>query len=248
MAVRRLADNQPASFAFSEANLAWAKNEIAKYPEGRQASAVIPLLWKAQEQEGWISEPAIRFVADFLSMPTIRVLEVATFYTMFLLAPVGRKAHIQVCGTTPCWLRGAEDIKNVCRHRIYHDQFHISENGDFSWEEVECLGACVNAPLVQINADTFEDLTPESFGKLLDDLAAGRAVRPGPQIDRSFSAPVGGPTTLTDTSAFMKPSTEGDEGAPLTDTQAKKPGDAASNRESPLPKPPLANNPEERRS
>jgi NADH-quinone oxidoreductase subunit E len=248
MAVRRLADIQPASFAFSEANLAWAKKEIAKYPEGRQASAVIPLLWKAQEQEGWISEPAIRFVAEFLDMPTIRVLEVATFYTMFLLAPVGKKAHIQVCGTTPCWLRGANDIMDVCRHRIHHDQFHISENGDFSWEEVECLGACVNAPLVQINADTFEDLTPESFGKLLDDLASGRTVKPGPQVDRAFSAPAGGPTTLTDTAAYTKQSTEGGEGAPLTDTAAKRPGEAASDRASPLPKPPLANNPDERRS
>jgi NADH-quinone oxidoreductase subunit E len=204
MSVRRLAEVQPASFAFNQANLTWAQNEISKYPEGRQASAVISLLWKAQEQEGWISEPAIRFIADFLDMPTIRVLEVATFYTMFLLAPVGKKAHIQVCGTTPCWLRGANDIKNVCQHRIHHDQFNISENGDFSWEEVECLGACVNAPLVQINGDTFEDLTKESFGKLLDDLAAGREVRPGPQTDRQFSAPEGGPTTLTDPSVFTK--------------------------------------------
>jgi NADH-quinone oxidoreductase subunit E len=248
MAVRRLADNQPASFAFNEANLAWAQNEVSKYPEGREASAVIPLLWKAQEQEGWVTEPAIRFIADYLSMPTIRVLEVATFYTMFLLAPVGKKAHIQVCGTTPCWLRGAEDIKNVCRHRIHHDQFHISENGDFSWEEVECLGACVNAPLVQIGGDTFEDLTKESFGKLLDDLAAGRDVRPGPQVDRSFSAPEGGPTTLNDTSAYMKQPTGGGEGAPLTDAEAKRPGEAASDRASPSPKPPLQNNPEERRS
>ncbi len=248
MAVRRLAEQQPTSFAFSEANLAWARKEITKYPEGRQASAVIPILWKAQEQEGWISEPAIRFIAEFLDMATIRVLEVATFYTMFLLAPVGRKAHIQVCGTTPCWLRGANDIKDVCRHRIHHDQFHISENGDFSWEEVECLGACVNAPLVQINADTYEDLTPESFGKLLDDIAAGRAILAGPQVDRSFSAPLGGPTTLTDAALYATQTTEGGEGAPLTDSSAKKPGDAASNRESPMPKPPLTNNPDERRS
>jgi len=198
MAVRRLAEIQPESFAFSEANLAWAKKEITKYPPGRQSSAVIPLLWRAQEQEGWVSEPAIRAVAEFLDMPTIRVLEVATFYTMFHLAPVGRKAHIQVCGTTPCWLRGANDIRDVCRHRIHHEPHHLSDDGSFSWEEVECLGACVNAPLVQIGADTFEDLTTESFEKLLDNLAAGRPVKPGPQMDRQFAAPVGGATSLTE--------------------------------------------------
>jgi NADH-quinone oxidoreductase subunit E len=248
MAVRRLAEQQPESFAFSEANLAWAKKEITKYPPGRQSSAVIPLLWRAQAQEGWVSEPAIRAVAEFLDMPTIRVLEVATFYTMFLLAPVGKKAHIQVCGTTPCWLRGANDIKDACRHRIHHDQHHLSENGDFSWEEVECIGACVNAPLVQIGADTFEDLTKESFGKLLDDLAAGRAVRPGPQMDRQFAAPAGGATTLVDAALYARRSTEGGEGEPLTDATAKKPTEAASNRESPAPRPPLAKNPDEGRS
>lgn len=198
MSVRRLAEQQPESFAFTEGNLVWAKKEIEKYPEGRQASAVIPLLWRAQEQEGWVSEPAIRAVAEILDMPTIRVLEVATFYTMFNLAPVGRKAHVQVCGTTPCWLRGADDIKRVCRERINHEQFHLSDNGDFSWEEVECLGACVNAPMVLIGSDTYEDLTAESFEKILEDLAAGRTTKPGPQIDRQFSAPVGGPTTLTE--------------------------------------------------
>jgi NADH-quinone oxidoreductase subunit E len=197
MAVRRLADQQPESFAFSEANLAWAKKEIEKYPEGRQASAVISLLWRAQEQEGWVTEPAIRAVAEILDMPRIRVLEVATFYTMFNLAPVGRKAHVQVCGTTPCWLRGADEIKTVCRKRIHHEQFHVSSDGDFSWEEVECLGACVNAPMVLIGSDTYEDLTAESFERILEDLAAGRPVEPGPQIERQFAAPVGGPTTLT---------------------------------------------------
>ena len=197
MSVRRLAEKQPESFAFTPENLAWANDRIAKYPEGRQASAVISLLWRAQEQEGWVSEPAIRYIAEMLGMAKIRVLEIATFYTMFLLAPVGRVAHIQVCGTTPCWLRGADALKDVCRKRIDHDQFHISADGNFSWEEVECIGACVNAPLVQIRADTFEDLTPESFNKLIDDLAAGRPVKPGSQIGRQFSAPVGGPTTLT---------------------------------------------------
>ncbi len=198
MSVRRLAEHQPESFAFSEANLAWAKKEIAKYPEGRQASAVISLLWRAQEQEGWVSEPAVRAVAEMLGMARIRVLEIATFYTMFNLEPVGAKAHVQVCGTTPCWLRGADELKDVCRHRINREPFHLSADGAFSWEEVECLGACVNAPLVQIGADTYEDLTPATFNRLLDDIAAGKPTKPGPQIDRQFAAPVGGPTTLTE--------------------------------------------------
>ena len=213
MAVRRLAELQPETFAFSEANLAWAKAEIAKYPEGRQASAVISLLWRAQEQEGWVTEPAIRFVADLLDMAKIRVLEVATFYTMFHLEPVGRVAHIQVCGTTPCWLRGANDIKAVCRSRIHAAEHHLSADGAFSWEEVECIGACVNAPLVQIGADTYEDLTADSFGKLIDDLAAGGKPKPGPQITRQFSAPVGGPTTLIDEASFMRSHTVKPEGA-----------------------------------
>jgi NADH-quinone oxidoreductase subunit E len=194
MAVRRLAEKQPKDFAFTGDNLAWAKREITKYPEGRQASAVIPLLWRAQEQAGWLPEPAIRHVADILGMPYIRALEIATFYTMFNLEPVG-KYLVQLCGTTPCVLRGAEDIKKVCQRRI-GDQEHVSADGMFSWREVECLGACVNAPMAQINYDYYEDLTPENFEKLLDNLAAGKNPKPGPQIDRQFSAPVGGPTTL----------------------------------------------------
>jgi NADH-quinone oxidoreductase subunit E len=188
---------QPKEFSFTAENLAWAKQQIAKYPEGRQASAVIPLLWRAQEQAGgWTSRKAIEYVADLLGMAQIRVLEVATFYTMFLLAPVGRKAHVQVCGTTPCMLRGSEELFNVCRRRIHHDAFHVSADGDFSWEEVECLGACVNAPMVLIGSDTYEDLTAASFEKVLDGIAGGTPVKPGPQIDRQMSAPVGGPTTL----------------------------------------------------
>ena len=201
MSVRRLAPKevQPASFAFNAENLAWANATIAKYPEGRQASAVIPLLWRAQEQhDGWVSEAVIRTIADMLSMPMIRVLEVATFYTMFQLQPVGKKAHVQVCGTTPCMLRGAEDLKKVCQKRIHHDPFHLSADGNFSWEEVECLGACVNAPMVQIWKDTYEDLTPETFEKLLDGFASGNPPKPGPQNGRQFSAPLGGPTTLKD--------------------------------------------------
>jgi NADH-quinone oxidoreductase subunit E len=203
MAVRRLAEIQPDSFAFTPENLAWAKREMAKYPPGRQASAVISLLWRAQEQEGWLTEPAIRVVADLLDMPVMRVLEVATFYTMFLLAPVGRLAHFQVCGTTPCWLRGAGEIKDVCRKRI-GGEHHVSADGNFSWEEVECVGACVNAPVVQVKADTYEDLTAETFSRMMDDLAAGKQPKPGPQIERRFSAPVGRPTTLTDPALYQR--------------------------------------------
>ena len=199
MAVRRLAppEQQPASFAFTPENLAWAKQQIAKYPEGRQQSAVIPILWRAQEQEGWTSQKAIEYVAELLGMANIRVLEVATFYTMFLLQPVGRKAHVQWCGTTPCLLRGGEEIRKVCQQRIHHEPFHVSADGDFSWEEVECLGACVNAPMVLIGKDTYEDLTPESFEKVLDAIARGETPKPGPQNGRQFSAPLGGDTTLT---------------------------------------------------
>jgi len=188
---------QPASFTFSAENLAWAKAQIEKFPPGRQQSAVIPILWRVQEQhDGWVSEAAIRAVADLLGMAYIRVLEVATFYTMFMLEPVGKKAHVQVCGTTPCRLRGADAIFDVCQKRIHHDPFHVSADGDFSWEEVECLGACVNAPMVLIWNDTYEDLTAESFEKVLDGFAKGSPVKPGPQIDRQLSAPVGGATTL----------------------------------------------------
>jgi len=194
---------QPGSFAFNAENLAWAKQTIAKYPAGKQASAVIPLLWRAQEQnENWVSKPVIEYVADMLDMSYIRVLEVATFYTMFQLAPVGKLAHIQVCGTTPCMLRGAEALKKVCQNRIHHEPHHLSEDGRFSWEEVECLGACVNAPMVQIFKDTYEDLTPASFEKLIDDLAAGAKVKVGPQIDRHMASPFGGPTTLIEPSLY----------------------------------------------
>lgn len=202
MSVRRLAPKelQPASFALTDENLAWAKTQVAKFPEGRQASAVISILWRVQEQhEGWVPEAAIRAVADLLDMPYIRVLEVATFYTMFQLQPVGKKAHVQVCGTTPCRLRGAADLIEVCQGRIHHDPFEVSKDGNFSWEEVECLGACVNAPMVLIGSDTYEDLTKESFGKVLDGFATGNPVKPGPQNGRQFSAPITGPTTLKET-------------------------------------------------
>jgi NADH-quinone oxidoreductase subunit E len=202
MSVRRLAPKelQPAGFTFTPENLAFAKQQIAKYPQGRQASAAIAILWRVQEQhDGWVSEAAIRAVADLLGMPHIRVLEIATFYTMFQLQPVGKKAHVQVCGTTPCRLRGAADLIEVCQSRIHREPFHLSKDGSFSWEEVECLGACVNAPMILVGKDTYEDLTKESFGKVLDAFASGQVPKPGPQIDRQFSAPVGGPTTLKET-------------------------------------------------
>ena len=199
MSVRRLApaEVQPKEFTFTAENLDWAKKQLLKFPEGRQASAVIPLMWRAQEQHrGWLPEAAIRYVADMLGMDYIRALEVATFYTMFLQQPVGKKAHIQVCGTTPCRLRGADALFEVCKHRIAHEPFELSADGNFSWEEVECLGACVNAPMALVWKDTYEDLTPETFEKMLDGFAAGKPPKPGPQIDRQFSAPEGGPTTL----------------------------------------------------
>jgi len=197
MAVRRLAEPhlQPKEFAFAAENLAWAKQQIAKYPEGRQASAVIPLLWRAQEQSGgWLPQKAMEYVAEMLGMARIRALEIATFYTMFNLSPVG-KFHVQLCTTTPCMLRGSDPLKAICHRRI-GEQMDVTADGKFSWVEVECLGACVNAPMAQINYDYYEDLTPESFEKILDEFAAGRTPTPGPQIDRQLSEPVGGPTTL----------------------------------------------------
>jgi NADH-quinone oxidoreductase subunit E len=203
MAVRRLHPEQPASFAFTPENLAWAKETIAKYPPGKQASAVIPLVWRAQEQEGgWLTEPAIRAVADMLGMAYIRVYEVATFYTMFQLQPVGRKAHVQVCGTTPCMLAGSEHLIEICRRRIAEHPHELSADGDFSWEEVECLGSCANAPMVQIWKDTYEDLTPELFEKVLDGFAGGEPVQPGSQTGRQASCPAGGPTTLKDPALY----------------------------------------------
>lgn len=201
MAVRRLSPEQPPTFAFTPENEAWAQAIIANYPPGKQASAVIPILWRAQEQhQNWLPEPALRVVADMLGMAYIRVYEVATFYTMFQLAPVGTKAHIQVCGTTPCMLRGSEELIEVCKARINEAPHHLSEDGAFSWEEVECLGSCANAPMVQIWKDTYEDLTPDSFERVLDGYARGKPPNPGSQIGRQASCPEGGPTVLEDQS------------------------------------------------
>src|SRR3954447_21429308 len=197
MSVRRLAPDhlQPKQFAFDAANQNWVKGQVAKYPDGRQASAVIPLLWQAQKQAGgWLPQKAIEATAALLDMPLIRVMEVATFYTMFRLEPVGRW-FVQLCGTVPCHVKGALELKDVLRRRV-GDESHVSADGNFSWLEVECLGACCNAPMVQINDDYYEDLTPEILEKLLDDLAAGRPVKPGPQNGRVSSEPKDGVKTL----------------------------------------------------
>jgi len=200
MSVRRLAKEQPASFAFSDASLKEVEFWLAKYPVERKASAVIPLLWIAQKQEGWVSEPAIQRIAAMLDMAVIRVLEVATFYTMFHLAPVG-KHHVQVCGTTPCMLRGAEALKDICRKRI-GAAFEVTADAKLSWEEVECIGACVNAPAVIVHDYFHEDLSPEAMEALIDALARDEVPAPGPRVARQRSAPEGGADTLQDPSLY----------------------------------------------
>ncbi|WP_299023795.1 NADH-quinone oxidoreductase subunit E [uncultured Sulfitobacter sp.] len=196
--LRRLHPDQPEAFAFTPANQAWAEAQITKYPEGRQASAIIPLLWRAQEQEGWLSRPAIEHVSEMLGLAYIRGLEVATFYFMFQLQPVGSVAHIQVCGTTSCMICGAEDLIGVCKEKIAKNPHEISADGKFSWEEVECLGACSNAPMAQIGKDYYEDLTAERFTAMLDELARGEVPTPGPQNGRYASEPLSGLTSLTE--------------------------------------------------
>lgn len=234
MSVRRLAppELQPKEFAFDRVNLIWAKEQLDKYPAGRQRSAVIPLLWRAQEQAGgWLPEAAIRYVADFLDIAHIRALEVATFYTMFNLTPVG-KVHVQLCGTTPCRLRGADDLEKICRKRISEHQMEVTEDGKFSWVEVECLGACVNAPMIQVGSDYYEDLDAASFEKLLDEFATGKTPKPGPQIERQLSEPIGGATTLTDPALYAKQGKgSGADHDEPKDGKAKMPGKAANVRE-----------------
>lgn len=196
--LRRLSPNQPDSFEFTPANLAWAQAQMSKFPEGRQQSAIIPVLWRAQEQHGWLTRPAIEYCATLLGMPYIRVLEVATFYFMFQLYPVGTVANIQICGTTSCMICGAEDLIRICREKIAPTPHTLSEDGRFSWEEVECLGACSNAPMAQIGKDYYEDLTPERLAELIDAFAAGEVPVPGPQNGRFSSEAKGGPTELQD--------------------------------------------------
>lgn len=191
---------QPASFAFSAENRAECDRIIAKYPKGRQASAVLPLLYVVQRQENWVSRAAMDVVAGILDMAPIRVYEVATFYTMFNLEPVG-KYHFQVCGTTPCQLRGADRLKDFCERKI-GPKGEVTGGGKFSWVEVECLGACVNAPVIQINDYFYEDLSIEALEKIIDDFAQGKEPAPGPYVKRQTSAPEGPATSLTDEALY----------------------------------------------
>jgi NADH-quinone oxidoreductase subunit E len=195
MALRRLAEHQPETFAFTAENAVWVAKQIEKYPPGRQASAVIPVLWRAQEQEGWISKPIVETVASMLGMPCIRVLEVATFYTMFNLHPVGEHL-VQVCTTTPCWLRGSDEVVAACKKHIHPHQGAISADGKFSWVEMECLGACVNAPMLLVDKDPYEDLDGPKTEALLEAIRRGETPKPGPQNGRRSSEPEGGATTL----------------------------------------------------
>jgi NADH-quinone oxidoreductase subunit E len=244
MSVRRLAEAslQPATFAFNRANAAAAKQWIKKYPKGREQSAIIPLLMLAQEQEGWVTKAAIETISDMLGMPYIRGLEVATFYTQYQLNPVGTRAHIQVCGTTPCMLRGSEALMDVCRSKIHHDQFHTNDNGTLSWEEVECLGACVNAPMVMIFKDTFEDLTPERLAEIIDlyDAGKGASVTPGPQNGRITSEPLTGLTTLKSEKAILKTTRDREAKAAAKAARAAAPGAIVATSAAPAVQAPAA--------
>ena len=249
MSVRRLAEDtvQPAEFAFNREFAAQAKVWIKKYPKERAQSAVIPLLMLAQEQDGWVTKRAIETVADMLGMPYIRALEVATFYTQFQLKPVGTRAHVQVCGTTPCMLRGSEALMDVCRAKIHPEPFHLNESGTLSWEEVECQGACVNAPMVMIFKDSYEDLSPERLAYIIERFEAGRPgdITPGTQIDRIKSAPAGGLTSLkteikpaihgagpaSDKSRSPKATKAGRPERPATETETTSPAKAKANVE-----------------
>lgn len=208
MADRQLAPDTPelrarwGGFAWSPQNAAQAAKIVARYPDGRQRSAVMPLLDLAQRQvgaetntQGWLPLPVMEYVAKYLDMPVIRVVEVATFYFMYNLVPVG-KFHVQVCGTTPCMLRGSDEIMAACKKRGMSIG-HVSDDGLWTLTEVECMGNCASAPMVQINDDNYEDLTPESLDKVLDALAAGKTPKAGTQLkDRHTVEPIGGPTTL----------------------------------------------------
>ncbi len=194
--VKVVEDGEP--FAFSEENAAEVKRILAKYPPARKRSAVLPLLHLAQRQNGgWVSRQVIEHIAGLLELPNIKVLEVATFYTMFNLKPVGRH-HVQVCGTTPCWLRGSDEVFRACRD-MGLEKGRTTDDGLFHLSEVECLGACVNAPVVQIGDDYYEDLDYDRMKAILEALKRGETPKPGPQVDRQFAAPEGGPTTLKDT-------------------------------------------------
>ena len=223
MSVRRLHPEQPDSFAFTAESQALCEREIAKYPQGRQASAVIAMLWIGQVQEGWVTKPMIELVASTLGMPFIRVLEVATFYTMFNLHPVGEHL-VQVCTTTPCWLRGSDDVVAACKKHIAAEPQTISADGKFSWMEVECLGACVNAPMLQIGKDFYEDLDGPKTEALLEAFRRGERPTPGPQNGRRSSEPVDGLTSLTGTPPYSDAGVAGQTG----ESDAQKPSGAAS--------------------
>jgi NADH-quinone oxidoreductase E subunit len=212
---RRLApaDQQPAGFAFSEENRKAVDQWIAKYPSGRQRSAVIAALWIGQEQEGWVTKPMIESVAQMLSMPYIRVLEVATFYTMFNLEPVGDYL-VQVCTTTPCWLRGSDAVVETCKRKLGIDIGEVTPDGKFSMLEVECLGACVNAPVIQVNDDFYEDLDAASTEALLDALANDRPPPMGPAVKRQNAAPISGRSTLLSDPTQRKPAGTAPAGDP----------------------------------
>jgi NADH-quinone oxidoreductase subunit E len=210
MSVRRLAAQQPASFEMSPQTREKAEWWLTKYPAERRQSAVIPLLWLIQKQEGWVSEPSIRFTAEYLGMPVIRVLEVATFYTQFQLEPVGSAALVQVCGTTPCRLRGAESLIALLEQEI-GPRDKLSADGLFTWQEVECVGACCNAPVAQINDLYYEDLTPDSLSRILAAFRAGQTPPAGSAIGRRSSEPEGGALTLTDPTLY-----DGSPAKPLT--------------------------------
>jgi NADH-quinone oxidoreductase subunit E len=241
MSLRRLSARQPTGFAFKPEHQAHIDREIAKYPPGRQASAVIALLWLGQEQEGWVSKPMIEEIGRVLSMPYIRVLEVATFYTMFNLEPVGDHL-VQVCTTTPCWLRGSDDVVAACRKHIAPTPHTVSADGKFSWMEVECLGACVNAPMLQIGKDFYEDLDGPQTEALLEAFRSGQTPKPGAGNGRHTSEPEGGALTLTDPQLYNGGYARKQNGgrADATDAEAKKPTEGASDREAPAQKPPGA--------
>ena len=241
------AASQPASFAFTAENLDAAKKIIARYPEGRQASAIMPLLDLAQRQhDGWLPTAAMNYVADMIGVPHMRAYEVATFYTMYNLAPVG-KHLVQVCTTTPCWLRGSDAVVDACKKHIHPHPHTVADDGKFSWMEVECLGACVNAPMLQIHSDFYEDIDGPITEKLIADLRAGKSVKPGPQNARRSSEPEGGATSLTDASLYdgsmigkYKVAPPAPPQPAVTDADAKAPTKATSDRESPKQKPPGA--------
>lgn len=186
------------SFAFTAENDQWAQGQIKKYPEGKQASAVMPLLHRAQEQNnGWLSTAAIEYIADYLDMPKMRVMEVATFYTMYNHKPVGKHV-IEICTTTPCWLRGSDDIVAAATDELGVKMGETTADGEFTLLEVECAGACVNAPVCAIHKHYYEDLTSDSMRKIIKDLKGGTIPEPGPQSDRHRTEPMGGPTTLSE--------------------------------------------------